>query len=304
MSGSYNTANGYGAMTFNTNGSYNTANGYEAMTFNASGSYNTANGSQALLRNTTGDFNTAAGAYALEFITNGSFNSANGFQTLNSLTSGSDNTAIGGSALRYNTNCSENTAIGSEALYQSMTGNNNIALGLSGRLRQPYGNSNILIGNGGYPTDNNITRIGPARLRPTSPGVSGVTISPSGGAVYVNANGQLGTVNSSRRFKEAIQNMGDQSDVLLSLRPVAFRYKPDLDPQGTPQFGLIAEEVEKVAPELVLRDAKGEVSSVRYEQVNAMLPNEFLKEHRKVEQLESRLEKLEQLLNAKNGGRQ
>jgi len=172
------------------------------------------------------------------------------------------------------------------------------------RLPITTGSSNIDIGNQGATGESGTIRIGTSQAATFVAGIYGVTISPSGSAVYVNANGQLGTVNSSRRFKEAIQNMGDQSDVLLSLRPVAFRYKPDLDPQGTPQFGLIAEEVENVAPELVLRDAKGEISSVRYEQVNAMLLNEFLKEHRKVEQLESRLEKLEQLLDAKNGGNQ
>jgi len=113
-------------------------------------------------------------------------------------------------------------------------------------------------------------------------GISGVTISPSGGAVYVNANGQLGTVNSSRRFKEAIEDMAGQSDVLLSLRPVCFHYKPEYDSRLTPQYGLIAEEVEQVAPQLVLRDAQGEILSVRYEQINAMLLNEFQKEHRTV----------------------
>ena len=158
------------------------------------------------------------------------------------------------------------------------------------------GIDNIDIFDEGNSGDNGVIRIGTPAVQTKTfiAGISGVTISPSGGAVYVNANGQLGTVNSSRRFKEAIQDMAGQSDILLSLRPVSFHYKPDLDPERTLQYGLIAEEVEQVAPQLVLRDAKGEVLSVRYEQINAMLLNEFLKEHRTVEEQNAEIETLKE----------
>ncbi|MGA3179521.1 MAG: tail fiber domain-containing protein [Verrucomicrobiota bacterium] len=158
------------------------------------------------------------------------------------------------------------------------------------------GNGNLELGNQGSSGDSGVIRIGTQGSQTATyiAGISGVTISPSGGAVYVNGNGQLGTVNSSRRFKEAIEDMANQSDILLSLRPVAFHYKPDLDPQLTPQYGLIAEEVEKVAPQLVVRDDKGEVLSVRYEQINAMLLNEFLKEHKTVETQNTEIQGLRQ----------
>ena len=234
---------------------------------------------------------------------NGSADTGVGYDALNQST-GFHNTGIGYQTLYFNDGGSYNVAAGSEALYNNGVGSNNVALGYQAGYNLTTGNNNIDIGNVGVVGEGNTIRIGTTNVQTKTfiAGISGVTISPSGGAVYVNANGQLGTVNSSRRFKEAIQDMAGQSDILLSLRPVSFHYKPDLDPQRTPQYGLIAEEVEKVAPQLVLRDAKGEVLSVRYEQINAMLLNEFLKQHRKVEQLEARLEKLEQLVNVKGGG--
>jgi trimeric autotransporter adhesin len=286
MSGSNNTANGYDALGNNMTGSENTANGSFALAYNEIGSYNTANGVDALLYNSSGSQNTACGFNALYF-NQGSFNTAIGSSALSNNVYGYYNTAIGQAALAYNTSGFDNIALGYQAGYDITTGS-----------------FNIDIGNPGASTDTNTIRIGNGQTATYIAGISPVTLSPVGGPVYINVYGQLGTINSSRRFKEAIRDMGGQSDVLLPLRPVAFHYKPDLDPQRTPQYGLIAEEVEKVAPQLVLRDAKGEILSVRYEQVNAMLLNEFLKEHRRVEQLESRLEKLEQLLSEKHGGGQ
>ena len=229
------------------------------------------------------DQNTPVGFDALPNNT-GSGNTATGEYALDDNTSGSDNTGFGAYSLYFNTG-NNNVAVGYEA-GSGMTGNNNIAIGYNAGLSSTPGSANIDIGNEGQSGDNGVIRVGTQGTQSVAfiAGISGVTISPSGGAVYVNANGQLGTVNSSRRFKEAIQDMGGVSDMIYSLRPVTFHYKPDLDPQLTPQYGLIAEEVEKVGPQLVLRDAKGEALSVRYEQINAMLLNEFLKEHRTVEE--------------------
>ena len=132
----------------------------------------------------------------------------------------------------------------------------------------------------------------PAHTQTFIAGISGATAS-GGAAVFVNSSGQLGTITSSARFKDAIKPMDKVSEAILALKPVTFHYKKELDSKGIPQFGLVAEEVEKVNPALVVRDAKGEVYTVRYEAVNAMLLNEFLKEHRKVEKQETTISKLE-----------
>ncbi|MGA2279756.1 MAG: tail fiber domain-containing protein [Verrucomicrobiota bacterium] len=296
-SGSDNAANGYQALYSNTTANDNTADGVGALYSNTTGTGNTASGQGALYYNTNGNYNTASGQSALLNNTSGYYNTADGALALENTTSGYWNTAIGANALYDNSSGYGNTAIGEEALYYN-SGSENIALGNVAGFNLTYGNNNIDIGNRGVAAESATIRIGTPGTQTSTyiAGISGVTISPAGSAVYVNSSGQLGTVNSSRRFKEAIQDMGSQSDALLALRPVAFRYKHDLDPQGTPQFGLIAEEVEKVAPELVLHDTQGRVYSVRYEQVNAMLLNEFLKEHNRVKDLESRIEKLERIL--------
>src|SRR4029077_5058141 len=183
-----------------------------------------------------------------------------------------------------------NTAIGEEALKNITTGLNNIALGESAGLNHTVDDGqNIDIGNTGVAGDNRTTRIGSSTLRTFIAGIYGVNEGGTISAVYINSNGQLGTQAppSSRRFKKEIKPMGSASEALLSLRPVTFRYKKNIDPKGAPQFGLVAEQVEKVNPDLVARDAEGKVFTVRYEAVNAMLLNEFLKEHRKVEQQEA-----------------
>jgi hypothetical protein len=250
-----------------------------------------------------GNRNTCVGPNAGNFAM-GPDNTAVGYGALNTNTSGYQNIAIGAYALSYSTNGSRNTAVGYGVLRDNTNGTDNIAIGFEAGWTVT-GSYNIDIGNYGFPGEGKTIRIGTAGSQTSTyiAGISGATAS-GGSAVYVTSAGQLGTVTSSRRFKEAIQDMGGQSDVLLSLRPVSFRYKPEIDPQGIPQFGLIAEEVEQVAPELVVRDAKGAVYSVRYEQVNAMLLNEFLKQHRQVQELKQELQELKAQVAEMRGGRQ
>jgi hypothetical protein len=182
-----------------------------------------------------------------------------------------------------------------------MTGSGNIGLGYQAATNLTSGNNNIDIGNAGLSSDNSIIRIGTTGTTNTTgyqtntfiAGISGTTLA-GGSAVYVTTTGQLGIHTSSERFKEDIRNMGDQSEALLALRPVTFRYKPEVDREGIPQFGLVAEEVAKVDPDLVLRDEQQRIYSVRYEAVNAMLLNEFLKEHRTVEAQKTEVEGLKQ----------
>src|SRR5262249_31418606 len=237
---------------------------------------NTANGHNALFNNTTGDFNTA-----------------NGWSALSDNQTGRDNTAIGEEALSFNTIGSENTAIGVQALADNQTGSNNIALGIQAGLNLSTGDNNIDIGNKGVKAEASTIRIGTKEIQTATfiAGISGKTAS-GGVAVYVNANGKLGTTVSSARFKEQIKPMDKTSEAIHALKPVTFRYKQELDPEGIPQFGLVAEDVEKVNPDLVARDDQGKVCTVRYEAVNAMLLNEFLKEHRKVQEQEATIAQL------------
>jgi hypothetical protein len=295
---------GVNAGNLATLGNGNTAVGSKALHFNTSGPNNTANGVQALFYNTSGDNNTANGAYALTSNTTGGANTANGAYALSSNTNGEANTANGYWALLFNTSGYNNTAYGSQALFYNTTGSGNIAIGCNAGTNLTTGNNNIEIGNTGASSDNGIIRIGTQGAH-TNTFITGIYNVPvSGEAVWVSSSGQLGYNASSARFKENVRSMDETSDVLLSLHPVTFRYKPGIDPKGTRQFGLVAEEVDKVDPDLVLYDESGQPATVRYEAVNAMMLNEFLKEHHKVQQLESRLEKLEQLLNARTGGGQ
>jgi hypothetical protein len=190
--------------------------------------------------------------------------------------------------LAGNTTGSNNTAIGDGALVQNTTGSGNIAIGISAGVSITTGNSNIDIGHPGVAGDSRHIHIGRAGLQTATfiAGISGGTV-PAGVGVIVGPNGKLGTTTSSARFKDAIKSMDKASETILVLKPVTFRYKPEIDPDGIPQFGLVAEDVEKVNPDLVARDEQGKPYTVRYEAVNAMLLNEFLKEHRKVEELEA-----------------
>jgi trimeric autotransporter adhesin len=278
-----NTAEGRSALFSLTTGSDNTANGNAALYHNTSGNENTANGFNALYYNTSGDENTATGVEALWNNTTGRDNTATGLDALHYNTSGSDNTATGSGALLLNTTGRDNTAIGVNALSNNM-GNNNIAIGSSAGSGLINSSNNIDIGALGLEGDQHTIRIGKGGLQTRAfvQGISGVSV--AGSAVHVNAGGQLGVAASSARFKEAIKPMDNASEAILGLKPVTFRYKKEIDPEAIPQFGLVAEEVEKVNPDLILRDKEGKPYSVRYDQVNAMLLNEFLKEHKTVQE--------------------
>ena len=279
--GTNNTANGDTALNHNTTGYNNTAIGNTALYNNTGGYKNTATGHNSLLTNTTGNYNTATGAGSLKFNTSGTYNTANGQGALNSNTSGLGNTANGAGALFHNTTGKLNIVLGAAAGQNLTTGNNNIDISSPGVAAE----SNIIrIGNEVAFTDL-VGIVHPAHTKTFIAGIHGATASGAV-TVYVNSSGQLGTLPSSARFKHDIHSMDKASEVILALKPVTFHYKAEIDPKGIPQFGLVAEEVEKVNPDLVARDAKGEVYTVRYEAVNAMLLNEFLKEHRKVEQQE------------------
>ena len=295
-SGSYNTAVGAGALGLNT-GDNNTATGAAALLLNTAGHDNTANGVSALALNNTGSNNTANGAFALHSNTEGESNTAIGDNALFSNTNGLSNTAVGFDALFNNTAGVANTAVGWNALFDNTTGNYNTAIGLLALSNSTSGVNNVALGfyaGNGVITANNVICIGTE--------VAGADVSNTAwiGAVYgvttqngttapvvVSADGQLGTVASSERFKKDIATMEKASEVILSLRPVTFHYKTDT--KGTPQFGLIAEEVAKVNPALVLPDKEGKPYTVRYDAVNAMLLNEFLKEHRRNEEQQKQI---------------
>jgi hypothetical protein len=246
------------------------------------------------------DSNTAIGATALFLNTSGFENSAVGFGALALNDTGGDNTATGFRALSSNTSGFANTANGTGALFSNTTGTSNTAVGWFALQSNTEGGNNTIIGagaGGSITTASNVICIGA--------NVSGENASSScyighifnatssgGSAVFVNTNGKLGTNTSSKRFKEEIKSMDKASEALLALKPVTFRYKKEIDPAGTSQFGLVAEEVERVNPDLVVRDKEGKPYSVRYDQVNAMLLNEFLKEHRKNEEQEATIARL------------
>src|SRR6266576_2396712 len=275
-----NTATGAGALLFNNSGTYNTANGAFALHTNSTGSDNTAIGSQTLFSNTTGGNNTATGFQALFSNTVGNANTANGFAALFSNTIGDSNNATGYTELTSNTTGIQNNAFGYSALLLNVTGDNNTAIGdTAGAMIT--GSGNVCIGQGvqGIAAVDNTTWIR---------NVYDSVVSTR--TVYVNSDNKIGTLASSRRYKEEIKPMDKASEIILALKPVTFRYKQELDPHHVPMFGLIAEDVEKVNPDLVTRNKKGEVETVRYEAVNAMLLNEFLKEHRAVQNQERKLE--------------
>lgn len=297
-----NTAEGGNALLSLTTGGFNTAVGFLSLSANATNSFNTAVGAGALLT-TTGEGNTATGAGALLSDTTGSTNTADGAFALFSNTTGSDNTAVGRRALQNNTG-SSNTAVGRDALFNTTTGTDNVAIGKAAGSAQTTGSSNIFIGDIGGAGISNVIAIGNSPVTGTSynkcyvGAIYGITTGSSTTLpVIIDNFGQLGTAPSAARFKKEIKPMDKTSQSVLALKPVTFQYKSDKT--KTPQFGLVAEEVAAVNPDLVVRDKNGEIYSVRYDAVNAMLLNEFLKEHkafieehRKIEQMQKQIEAL------------
>src|SRR5437667_4370553 len=320
--GSGNTATGFKALVSDTTGFGNTATGHSALFSNTTGFSNTATGNGALFSNTTGEGNTAIGQAALSINTTGVANVAVGAGALAANTNSASNTAVGTNALIANTTGSENTAIGDEALtisngtnnsalghfvlFRNTTGNFNSAVGDEALFSNTTGSLNIAIGKDAG--DNIITADNAICIGSNLPGanvsnscfignIRGVTTTNSDAIpVLIDSAGQLGTASSSRRFKSEIKPMDQASESILALKPVTFNYKSDKT--KTPQFGLIAEEVAEVSPNLVVRDKNGEIYTVRYDAVNAMLLNEFIKEHRKVEEQQATITHLEKNFQA------
>jgi trimeric autotransporter adhesin len=288
-----NTATGAAALLLNTSGFQNTATGAFALLYNSTGQSNTANGFDALFNNTEGSGNTANGVAALFSNTTGGGNTAVGAGALFSNITDAANTAVGVNALSANVAGSNNTAVGTNALLDLGNGYNNIALGDSAGGALQQGNNNILIGNFGDVELFNSIFIGREGVHNFTV-IAGIYGQPTqnGLPVYIDANHRLGTTTSSRRFKQDVKPMDKASDSLLALRPVTFRYNKAIDPAGRRQFGLVAEDVEKVSPDLVVCDKKGKPYAVRYDQVNAMLLNEFLKEHRQVQEQKTTIAQL------------
>ena len=291
--GSFNSAFGEDALFSNTTGSLNSAFGEDALRANTTGSRNSAFGEDALSYNTTGGANSAFGENALLFNTTGSFNSAFGRNTLLN-TSSSLNSAFGDDALRSNTTGSANTAVGEDALFSNTTGSNNIAIGrLAGASLAVTASNNILIGNNGSGVVSGTPeiRIGlqGTQVETRIAGIFGASL--SGSNVVVDSNGQLGVSASSRRFKEDVRDMGEVSDKLSKLRPVRFRFKAeDADSGERPlEYGLIAEEVAEVLPELVPLDAEGKPYAVRYDLLSSLLLSELQRQRRDIEALEQKL---------------
>jgi hypothetical protein len=277
----------------------NTAVGTEALLDLTTGQDNTALGFRALTENAEGNLNTAVGSTALRNNRGGNRNTATGDASLFDNSAGNNNTANGYHALQSNKGNNQ-TAVGSGALEDTATSSNNTALGYQAGKNLTTGNDNIDVGNPGVAGESGAIRIGSSdQTRTFIAGIHGAVLT-GGGAVIVNNLGQMGRAASSERFKEEIKPMGKESETILGLRPVTFRYKKEIDPQGTLQFGLVAEEVEKVNPDLVVRDNEGKPYSVRYDAVNAMLLNEFLKQHRGVAAVASRVEQLKAHVNEQN----
>jgi len=295
--GSDNTADGFEALFSNSTGSQNTASGYQALYGNTTASGNTAEGSGALTSNTTGSGNTASGENALTGNTTGGGNTASGYQALFSNTTASNNTAGGYEAL-YNNTGSDNTASGFQALTNNTTGSNNIAIGYNAASSVSGGNSNnIHIGSVGSSGDNGTIRIGTSGTQTSFfvAGVRGVTTGDNDGIpVLIDSNGQLGTVSSSRRFKEDIQDMGGASEGLMRLRPVTFRYiQPFADGSKPMQYGLIAEEVAEIYPDMVAHSADGQIATVKYQMLGPMLLNEVQRHDAEIRDIQERANKSE-----------
>jgi len=293
MTGVGNAACGINALSSNTTGIQNTASGAFALNANTDGSQNTATGNSALVSNTTGIQNTASGAFALHDNTTGNNNTASGVNALLSNTTGIQNTASGVNALLSNTTGLSNTAVGQGALKNNTSGSGNIAIGLQGGFNLTTGGNNIDIGNLGIAGEANTIRIGGTQTATFVAGIRGITTgSATAIPVLIDTNGQLGTVSSSRRFKDDLADMGEASSTLMKLRPVTFHYKNDKNPKGrTLQYGLVAEDVARVAPGLVAHSADGKIETVYYQFLAPMLLNEYQKQQRTLQAQAQELKK-------------
>jgi hypothetical protein len=285
-----NTATGTDALVHNDSGNFNTGNGAFALFSNTASNQNTAVGYQALFSNGTG-LNTAVGYQALMANLGGLENTAMGDQALLDNTGGFFNVAVGGAALLGNVTGDDNTACGGGALTGS-TGNDNTAVGFQAGINATSGSNNVYVGSGmgGVAGESNACYIA---------SIFGQT-SANGMPVLINSFNKLGTTTSSKRFKDEIKPMDKASQALFALKPVSFRYKKEIDPAGVSQLGLVAEDVESVNPDLVVHDKEGKPYSVRYDQVNAMLLNEFLKEHKAVLEEQRKVQRLEAALDTVN----
>jgi hypothetical protein len=299
--GQSNTAAGFRALFSNTSGNQNTATGAHALFENIHGITNTAVGEEALANNDSSgnafaNANTAVGALALQSNVDGDSNNAVGYQALGNNTGGAENNAMGYSAL-LNSGGAANTAVGDSAFMNSRTGSFNTVIGWqAGTGSGVDGDDNIYIGATSGPasgSESGAIRIGDPGfvLSCYIAGIAGQA-APGGLPVLISADGKLGTLVSSARFKDYIKPMDKASESLFSLKPVSFCYKKEIDPAGTSQFGLLAEDVEKVNPALIVRDKEGKPYSVRYDQVNAMLLNEFLKEHKTLREQQKEIDNL------------
>src|SRR5436190_18657447 len=288
-----NTVEGQSALLSRTTGAYNTAVGFFSLRSDTTGNFNTAIGAGTLFANSA-DNNTATGALVLFSNTMGSGNTGSGYQALFSNQQGGNNTACGYLALDINIGGNNNTALGAYALAAN-SGSNNIGIGYFAGQALTFGSNNIAIGSDGGSGESGTIRVGRNSDHTATfiAGIAGQTVGAGVSTCFVDNAGKLGVFLSARRFKTDIADMAGSSDAILALRPVTFHYKAELDKLGIPQFGLVAEEVAKVDPELVTHDAKGDISTVRYEAVNVMLLNEFLKAHRKAEQQERKVQEQE-----------
>jgi hypothetical protein len=290
--GASNTFLGRSAGNFTMTGDSNTAVGIGALNLNTTGNANTAIGTDTLSSNTQGGNNTAIGSFALLLNGTGSNNTAIGYQALLLNGSGGSNTAVGYNALLLNGSGGSNTAVGYNALVNS-TGTSNIGIGYTAGSNQQTGSHDIYIGNAGVNGESNTIRIGDASFQDGGTIITGISgLSSIGGApVYVNGGGRMGTsTSSSRRFKQGIRDIAEGSDGLMRLRPVAFKYKPEIDSTGLTQYGLIAEDVAEVLPDLVTYDRDGQPEGVRYHLITPLLLNEVQKQRRTVEAQEKRIE--------------
>jgi len=290
--GGNNSAFGVSSLMANTTGSSNSAFGIGSLISNTTGGQNSAFGQESLKSNGIGSANAAFGNFSLSLNTNGQFNAAFGWGSLRNNTIGRFNAAFGGQSLILNTEGANNVAFGMLSLSNNTTGSNNIAIGRSAGESLTTGNDNIDIGNAGVAAESGTIRVGTAGTHTKTfiSGIRGVTVT-GGIGVVIDANGQLGTTSSSARYKHDIQDMGDLSARLMQLRPVTFRYNA----QGADaplRFGLVAEEVNEVLPELVARNKDGEIETVMYHELPAMLLNEIQKQRRAIDGLESEREAL------------